>query len=111
MGFGVCRLSATVCKVGFMLAERGFSQWFVPAGIAVGILCSSSGFFCQVIFFLGRFYWWDVDSCNIAESFSADSSFSLKACIVYLINSALLKVKYFVNQHKFVTRCGSMLIS
>lgn len=45
---GACfGLSATVCKVGFMLAERGFSKWFVPAGIVVGIFCSSSGFFCQ----------------------------------------------------------------
>lgn len=45
---GACfGLSATVCKVGFMLAERGFSKWFVPAGISVGVLCSSSGFFCQ----------------------------------------------------------------
>ena len=44
-------MSASVCKVGFMLAERGMSQWCVPAGIAVGICCSSSGFFCQVILF------------------------------------------------------------
>nr|XP_024380289.1 probable magnesium transporter NIPA9 isoform X2 [Physcomitrium patens] len=48
MEAGTCfGLSASVCKVGFMLAERGLSQWFVPAGIAVGICCSSSGFFCQ----------------------------------------------------------------
>lgn len=45
---GACfGMSASVCKVGFMLAERGMSHWFVPAGIAVGICCSSSGFFCQ----------------------------------------------------------------
>lgn len=43
-----CRLSASVCKVGFLLAQNGMSQMFVPAGIAVGICCSSSGFFCQV---------------------------------------------------------------
>ncbi len=43
-----CSLSATVCKIGFILAESGMSRWFVPAGIAVGVCCSGSGFFCQV---------------------------------------------------------------
>jgi hypothetical protein len=40
-------LSATVCKMGFIMAESGMSSWFVPAGIAAGICCSASGFFCQ----------------------------------------------------------------
>lgn len=48
-GSGGCRLSASVCKVGFLLAEHGFSRWFVPTGIVIGICCSSSGFFCQVL--------------------------------------------------------------
>jgi len=48
MEAGACfGLSASVCKVGFLLAQNGMSQMFVPAGIAVGICCSSSGFFCQ----------------------------------------------------------------
>lgn len=59
-------MSASVCKVGFMLAERGMSQWFVPAGIAVGICCSSSGFFCQVCFFFMTSLM-RVDSCNNAK--------------------------------------------
>lgn len=75
MGFGVCRLSATVCKVGFMLAERGFSQWFVPAGIAIGICCSSSGFFCQVIFSSLKILV-HIDSCNIVEPLCAFCRFS-----------------------------------
>lgn len=48
MEAGACfGLSATVCKIGFILAESGMSRWFVPAGIAVGVCCSGSGFFCQ----------------------------------------------------------------
>lgn len=34
--------------MGFIMAESGMSSWFVPAGIAAGICCSASGFFCQV---------------------------------------------------------------
>ncbi|KAJ7297233.1 hypothetical protein O6H91_Y071800 [Diphasiastrum complanatum] len=40
-------LAATICRMGFMLYERGYSKLFVAAGITVGICCSSSGFFCQ----------------------------------------------------------------
>ncbi|KAH8936620.1 hypothetical protein BDL97_17G094800 [Sphagnum fallax] len=48
MEAGACfGLSATVCKMGFIMAESGMSSWFVPAGIAAGICCSASGFFCQ----------------------------------------------------------------
>ena len=46
--FCFCRMAAVVSRLGFMLVEKGHSPLCIPGGILGGVVCSASGFFCQV---------------------------------------------------------------
>lgn len=40
-------MAAVLARMGFILADHGYSRLCVPTGILAGVCCSGGGFFCQ----------------------------------------------------------------